>query len=141
MLFGGKNEMRKIGNILLLIAGILTILGTVGYIVASIMLFVFSGPAYKDALIEGLTNGTIHSSLPGTPEQVAGEIQVIFLAFAIVCAVEVLFAIGCAVVAFLARSKQSSGLYIANIVLGVLNGSIFSIIGGILGVLPGDNAQ
>lgn len=133
--------MRKIGNILLLIAGILTIVGSLGCVAGAITLLIFSDPSYHAMIVDGLSNGTIQSSLPGTPEEVATEIQLMFLIFGIVLAVEVLFAIGCAVVAFLARNKQSSGLYIANIVLGVLNGSIFSILGGLFGVLSADKKE
>ena len=127
--------MKKIGNILLIIAGVLTIIGSVGCLIGAIVLGVFSSPQFTQMIIDGLANGTIKSSIPGTPEQVAAQVQLVFLILAIVWAVEVLFAIGCAVVAFLANKKQTSGLYIANIVLGVLNGSIFSVVGGIFGLV------
>ena len=130
--------MRKIGNVLLIIAGVFAILGSVGCLIGGIVLFVFSSPQYTAMIIEGLENGTIRSTLPGTPEQVAMQVQLMFLIFAIVLIVEVAIAIGCAVVAFLARSKQSGGLYIANIVLGVLNGSLFSVLGGIFGLVGKD---
>lgn len=127
--------MRKIGNILLIIAGIFTIIGSLGCLGGSIAMFVFAGPQYTNAIAEAFANGTIHTTLPGTPEQAAAMFQSMLFAFAIVLAIEVLVAIGCAVVAFLANSKQTSGLYIANIVLGVLNGSLFSVLGGIFGLV------
>ena len=101
----------------------------------AIALIVFSGPQYTSMIIEGLQNGSIQSTLPGTPEQVTAQIQLMFLVFGIVLAVEVAIISGSAAVAFLAKSKQTSGLYIANIVLGVLSGSVLLIVGGILGLV------
>ena len=127
--------MRKIGNVLLLIAGILAIFAAVASLAGAIASIVFSGPQYTSMIIEGLQNGSIQSTLPGTPEQVTAQIQLMFLVFGIVLAVEVAIISGSAAVAFLAKSKQTSGLYIANIVLGVLSGSVLLIVGGILGLV------
>ena len=127
--------MRKIGNVVLLIAGILAIFAAVASLAGAIAFIVFSSPQYTSMILEGLQNGTIHSTLPGTPEQVAAQIQAMFLIFGIVLAVEVAIISGSAAVAFLAKSKQTSGLYIANIVLGVLSGSVLLIVGGILGLV------
>ena len=127
--------MKKIGNVLLLIAGILAIFAAVASLAGAIALIVFSGPQYTSMIIEGLQNGSIQSTLPGTPEQVTAQIQLMFLVFGIVLAVEVAIISGSAAVAFLAKSKQTSGLYIANIVLGVLSGSVLLIVGGILGLV------
>ena len=130
--------MRKVGNILLLVSGILSIVGCVSSIVGSVLLFVFSSPAFTNTIIAWIQNGTIHSSFPGTPEQVAMAIQTMFLSFAIVLAVEILVAVGCSVVCFLAYSKQKHSLYIAAIALGALNGSATAIVGGIFGVITKD---
>lgn len=127
--------MRKIGNVLLLIAGILAIFAAVASLAGAIALIVFSGPQYTSMILEGLQNGSIQSTLPGTPEQVTAQIQAMFLIFGIVLAIEVAIISGSAAVAFLAKSKQTSGLYIANIVLGVLSGSVLLIVGGILGLV------
>ena len=127
--------MKKIGNVLLLIAGILAIFAAVASLAGAIALIVFSGPQCTSMIIEGLQNGSIQSTLPGTPEQVTAQIQLMFLVFGIVLAVEVAIISGSAAVAFLAKSKQTSGLYIANIVLGVLSGSVLLIVGGILGLV------
>lgn len=127
--------MRKIGNVLLILAGIFAILGCLGALGGSIALIVFSGPQFKQMIIDGLANGTIKSDLPGTPEEIATGVQAIFLGVGIFLAVEVLFTFGCAAVSFAAKAKQTSGLYIANIVLGVLTGSIFALVGGIFGLI------
>ena len=127
--------MRKIGNILLLISGILSIVGTVGFIIASIIFFVFASPAYTAQITKMIAEGTINTNIPGTPEAAAAQMQNIFLIIAIIVTVEVAFSIGCAVLAFVARKKENSGLYITNVVLGVLNGQIFAILGGIFGIL------
>ena len=126
--------MRKVGNILLLVSGILTILGAIGVLVGSIVMFVISSPAYTQMIIDGLKSGEIHSDIPGTPEEVAAQVQRIMFIMAIVLLVVFAFEVGCSVVALLAHKKETSGLYIATIVTGVFCGGILAIVGGILGI-------
>ena len=127
--------MKKIGNIMLLVAGIYTIVGAISCLASAIICFVFSSPLLTPEIIKAIEAGQIHSSFPGTPAEIAAQIQIMLLVGGIVCAVEILFSAACAFIAFFGRIKQTEGLYIANIVLGVVNGSPFSIAGGVLGVI------
>lgn len=129
--------MKRIGNILLLVTGILAIIGTVGYIAVSTLFYVFASPSFTDTIKSGIESGTIkvQGYTSGDATEYAKTTQLVLLIAAIIFTIQVLFSIGCALIAFLARKKESAGLYITNIVIGVLNGSIFSIVGGILGIL------
>ena len=131
--------MKKVGNILILLAGIFTIVGAVGVLIGSIVLFALTSPSATQTIINGIKDGTIQSDLPGTPEEVAAALQASFAVIAVVLLIITFVEVGCAVLAFLARKKQTQGLYIANLVIGILGGSLFSIIGAILCIA--DNSE
>lgn len=124
--------MKKAGQVLLLISGIFTIISTIGVIVGGIVCLFFAGPEARQWIIDGIKDGTITTTIPGTPEEVAAILQSTLLIVGISLLVSIVVTVGCAVVAFLATKYDSKGLYIANIVLGIVGGSIFSLIGGIL---------
>ena len=127
--------MKKAGNIVLLISGILSIISAVSCLAGGIIMLAFTSPAAYNLIVEGLKSGTISSTLPGTPEQIALTIQAMFLGYGIACVVESLFMAACAVFAFMARAKESLSLFITNIVLGALSGSLTAIAGGIFGII------
>ena len=69
---------KKAGSILLLISGILAILGGAGLLIAGVVFFTMKdNPEIRNALIQGLDNGTITSTLPGTHAQQAEQIQTV----------------------------------------------------------------
>ncbi len=125
-------DMKKAGQILLLISGIFTIISAIAVIIGGIVCLVFAGPELRQVIIDGIKDGTITTTIPGTPEEVAAILQSTFLVVGISLLASVIVIVGCAVVAFLGVKFNSKGLYIANIVLGIVGGSIFSLIGGIL---------
>lgn len=123
--------MKKVGNILLLVATILAFISAAGTLIASILMFIFSGPAMTGAIIEGINNGTIHTDMTGTPEQIAVKVQSVFLITGIILIIVFALEVACAVVTIISRKKDKEGLYIADIVLGVFSGSLFAIIGAV----------
>ena len=127
--------MKKAGNILLIISGVFAIISAVGCLIGGIVMLVMSGPSFFDKIVALVESGEIHSSHQGTPEEIAAFIQFVFMVCGIVCMTEVGFCSACGVVAFLGKKKETEGLYIANIILGVLSGSIFAIVGGVLGIV------
>ena len=127
--------MKTATKVLLIIGGILAILSALSFLAGGIVLVVFSGPQFYDTILKMIQDGTAHSSLPGTPEQQVATIQSAFLIAGIVLLVEVLFLAIQAVIAFMASSRRSNTLYIANIVIGVITLSVFNLAGGIVGLV------
>ena len=132
--------MKKASSIVLLISGILTILGLVAYLVLSIVHLAMGG------FMVAVQNGTI--SYPDVPQSVWNFIDSIFgnhiinderIAYMFtrgsVYLVFALFCIPAAILAFAARNKNSTGLYVCCIVFGVLSGTGLATIGGILGLI------
>lgn len=127
--------MKKASDILLIIGFVLGILGVIIGIVLTITLFAFAGN--RDAIIEGLQNGTIHTSFVGTVEQQADAIIRIARGAAIGGLVGVILSIVFCVVSLLAERKGTAGLYIAALIFSVLATNIVSIVGAILGLVSG----
>ena len=127
--------MKTVTKVLLIIGGILAILSALSFLAGGIVLVVFSGPQFYDTILKMIQDGSAHSSLPGTPEQQVATIQSAFLIAGIVLLVEVLFLVIQAAIAFMASSRRSNALYIANIVIGVITLSVFNLAGGIIGLV------
>ena len=134
--------MKKATQIVLLVAGIIAIILAVLYFVLGI-LYVAAGvfvalldagsitwadlPQWAIDLLEKISAGHTYETLAAAS---AGLIAggVVLLIMAILC-------VPAAILSFQARSKDSKGLYIACIVLGVLSGTGVAMIGGILGLI------
>ncbi len=128
--------MKKASNILLLIGGILTLVSLGGLLIAGIVLVVLGSPALTPYLIEGINNGTVHTSFPGTPEEQVALIQTVLSTTGTCLLLYMIPVTVAGVFAFIARSKQRTGFYVAAIVLAaiftycapVIVGSIFGLI-------------
>ena len=127
--------MKKASEILLLIGFILGILSVVGTLVTSIVFFVLGSPAFYDTLLAGLKDGSTKSDFPGSPEEQAALIQAMFNIIGACCIVGMLVEVAAVIVAFFARQRQTQGLYIATIVLGVLSGGTCLLVGSIFGLI------
>lgn len=110
--------MKKIGNILLLIAGIFGIIAAALLLIFAIVSFAGIGAAASQA--GGEDAGTI--ALGGT---VLGVVLLIALI------PEIISIVFC----FRARKVGTQGSYIGCLVLGILGGNILAIIGGVLGLV------
>lgn len=127
--------MKKASQILFLISGIFSIIYSVLMFVFSILFIVFSNPEFKQTIIDGIVDGTIHSSFPGTPAEQAAAIQEMFLVAGVIFIFIFMFSVANAVLSFIARNKHNTGMFVVNIVFGFLSGIILNSIGGILGLV------
>ena len=131
--------MRKASDILLIISAVLAFLLAFGYLAGGIVFFVFASPQSYALLVEQIANGQIEiNPAPATPEEGARAIQLVFLILGIVMLVLMLFAIAEGVLALFAKKKHSTVLYILNVVMGFLSGTLVSVVGGILGIVSKD---
>ena len=130
--------MKKASDILMLISGVISILWAVGYLISAIVFFVLCSPQATEFIVNGLKDGTIHSTLPGTPEEIAAALQIVFLTIAVIMVVALAFAITCAVFSFTTKNSRSTIGYILVLVFGVLSGTFVGTVGGILGLVSKD---
>lgn len=134
--------MRKVSNILFLVGGILAICTAFAFLCSAVVFYIFASPMTTDLIIKGLEEGNIHSTLPGTPEEVAAAIQIAFLIVAIMMTVFIVFAIVSVVVSFLARKENASrALFILNIIFGLLGGSEVNVVGGVLALIDSNRKR
>ena len=125
--------MRTASRILILIGAIFSIIMTTTFVIAGL---VFLGIAADKAnLLEGINNGSIRTSTPGTPEEQAAVLQLTFQIIAYVFLVIAFINICNTVISFVARKVQSNALYITCLILGFISfveinsfGSIFGLI-------------
>ena len=131
--------MKKAAKILFLIAGIVAILGAVGYLVSGIVFFALSGDASRQIVIDMINSNQIDTSgMSGTVEEVATIIQATFLATGVVFLIFAIFSVVAIIFAFKARNTDKKALFIVNIVLGALSGTAVGIVAGIFGLIAGD---
>lgn len=134
--------MKKATQIVLLIAGILAIICAVAYLISSIVYFAAGGVAVM------IANGTIpESDFPQWAQQIIDQIsagkeygswEALAAALFTAGAFLLIFAIFCvpaAILSFIAKSKDSKGLYICCIIFGILSTTIVATAGGILGLI------
>ena len=127
--------MKKASDILLIIGFVFGVLGVISGIVLVITFFSISGN--RDVIIEGLNNGTIHTTLSGTVEEQADAICRMFRGVATGGIAVVVFGAIFCVVSLLAERKGTTALYIAALIFSVLATNIISIVGAVLGLLSG----
>lgn len=134
---------KKAGSILLLISGILAILGGAGLLIAGVVFFTMKdNPEIRNALIQGLDNGTITSTLPGTHAQQAEQIQtVMFPSMAISFIIAAILLVVSAVIYFVARKSMARTPVIVALVFSILSGGILPIIGSVLGLIGTDGSK
>ena len=129
--------MKTAGNILLVIAGIFSILCLLAGIAGTVVLFIFSSDAFADGIRELIKNGTFKPDETKSIEEAIKIVQHGCKIGAICSLIGSILFLAAAVVAFVGMKIEKMGMYIANIILGVFTASILAIIGGILGVAGG----
>lgn len=131
--------MKKAAKILFLVAGIVAILGAVGYLVSCIVFFALSSEASRQFVIDMINSNQIDTTgMTGTAEQIAPVIQATFLATGVVFLIFAIFSVVAIIFAFKARNTDKKALFILNIVLGALSGTAVGIVAGIFGLIAGD---
>ena len=127
--------MKKASNYILLAGIIYSFVVVVTLCVLAGIFLSFNNPNGKQAIIEGIQNGTFHTSFTGSTEEQADQVIILFVALAIIFFVMAFFALINAFVAIMGKSKKTQGLYILNIVLGVISGVYVNAIGAIFGLV------
>lgn len=127
--------MKKASNYVLLAGIIYSFVVVVTFCVVAGIFLSFNTPEGKQAIIQGIQDGTIHTSFTGTTEQQADQIIILWVGLAIAFFVMAFFALINAFIAIVGKSKKTKGLYILNIVFGVISGVYVNAIGAIFGLV------
>lgn len=127
--------MKRLARTFIRIGGILAIVFAACFALAMVVFIVLATPVFTQVLVDGFSSGNFTSDLPGTPEEKALAVQIIFGVMAAVYGLVAGFGLASALVSFKALKSDSKGLYIANIVFGILSCSSFNTAGGVLGVI------
>lgn len=127
--------MKRLSKTFLRVGGIVDFVVAGSLFITVIVFAILASPLFTDILVEGFEEGANHTSFPGTPEEQAFAIQMLFLGFAVGFALLVACFIVAAVFSFKAINNYTKKMLITNIVLGFVMGSNFSAAAGILGVI------
>ena len=127
--------MKKASNYVLLAGIIYSFVVVVTLCVVAFIFLSCNTPDGKQAIIQGLLNGTIQTSFTGTAEQQANQIIVLLSILAITYFVIAFFALINAFIAIMGKSKKTKVLYILNIVFGIISGVCVNAIGAIFGLV------
>lgn len=138
--------MKKASKVLLLIAGIVSIVMAILWLVLSIIEFVRAGEVYAIYTARNAGNAVVppdwymeyfkaHHSEYKTflefTEAYAGS----FILTGVLYMVFFVFCIPCAIISFISKNRENKGLFICDIIFGVLSGTGLSILGGIFGLI------
>ena len=127
--------MKRLSKSFLRVGGIIDIVIAASMFITVIVFAILASPVFTDALVKGFENGTAHTAAPGTPEEQAFAVQIVFLGLAVGFSFIVVGAIIASIFSFKAVKNYNKGMLIANIVLGFACGSKFSAAAGILGTI------
>lgn len=127
--------MKKASSILYLVGAIVSIILIVTFGALASLYIVFALPEFKNAIIEGLQNGSIKSSIQGTPEEVATAIQHMFVIMGTIFSIVAAFNIVNTVICFLSRKVNNHTNSVLNIIFGLLSFTEVNAIGGIFGLI------
>ena len=133
--------MKKAANILFLIGGVYALVGLLSLVVTGVLLIVFSTSGLTDVIKQAIIDGSIQTSYQGTIEEVTKLVQITLLTSGIIVLCFVPLCIVSSILSFKARNSRSHGLFIANIVFGVLSGNDVSVVGAIFALIKGDTIE
>ena len=124
--------MKEASRILILIGFVFAVLGAVFTLAFAIFSVVVASPSSTSMIIDGLKNGTIHTSFVGTVEQQAAAIQKIFVGLSIIMFISFAIEVGSSIFAFMANHRDSIAVTVCALIFAILTGNIILIIGAIM---------
>ena len=126
--------MRNASKILLIVGAIVSIVVAVIFLIVGAIMAVAAAVPTSE-IVAQIQNGTITTTASGTAEQQAEAFKAMSTGLAAFFLIVGVFNIVNTVLAFVANAKKAKGLYIANIVFGVLSLTEVTLVGGIFGLI------
>lgn len=127
--------MKTATKVLSIIGAVCAFLGAVGFVICSILFLTFAGPYWTPYIVNMLKEGDIYSSLPGTPEEQAAAIQIIFLVTGISFIPGALVSVAGGILALVNANRLNFIIAVLTIVFGVLTGNMFLLVAGVLAII------
>ena len=124
--------MRKLSNTFLTVNMIFGFVFLALFVGSAIMMFVFA--SFKDLIMEGIQNGTIHTN-SDDPEIALSIAQGVLIGVGVMLLIFGILCLPSAIVSASARNSKSKGKFITAIVLSALSFTYFGVAGGVLGIL------
>lgn len=138
--------MKKASKVLLLISGIISIIMAIVWLVVAIIEFVRAGEV--QAIYAATQSGTV-VTIPDWYREYANAhlreytdfkaftdaYSASFITSGVIFLLMGLFCIPGAIIAFISKNRENKGLFICDIVFGVLGGTALNLVGGILGLV------
>ena len=127
--------MRKASKIIFLVAGIYSIATVVLLFVFGILFEVMSSKESTATVIEAIERGIITTAYVGTVEEKAAFVQSLYGGFGVAFFIFAAFGVVNSILAFIARGKDSKGIYVLNIIFGILSLIVVNVVGAIFGMI------
>lgn len=127
--------MKRASEVLILIGTILSFVTCGIMAIVGIVCLIVGSDAVKEALIEGIENGSITTTISDNAETAAAILQITFRTLGIVYIVWAVLLLTNGIVASNTRHNPSKNGYILNIVFGFLSCLSVNAVGGIFGVI------
>ena len=126
--------MRKAGNVVLIIGGVLALIGIIFTILVGVMFINIGNPDYANQVREAIQQA-YPSYTAEQVNQVMTQLTSMSAGMGIFMIVLAVFELIGAVLAFITAKIQNKVMYVLCLVLGILTGNLFFLIGGILGLI------
>ena len=126
--------MKSASKVLIILGSIFSFIGVLVLLIFSIVFFVTSSNGGRDALVEGIKNGTITSSYTGTPEEVADAVQVMARILAMVFLSISLIYLIAPIISLIAMGSDSKTMHIVALVFSILGFDVILILGNIFSI-------
>ena len=126
--------MRVASRVLLIIGAVVSIICALTFLILGGVFSAVGSLSLAD-IEKGIQEGTINTGFEGT---VSEQAEAVKLLFTVLGAMFLVFGIACipnAVFAFIGMGRRGNGVYVCNIIFGVLSGTAVTILGGIFGVI------
>ena len=132
--------MKRAGNVLIIVGIVFAVISAITLVVGGILFLVFSNPVNREAIIQGLQDGTINTTFEGTLEEQAIQIQTLFQVLGIVFfIISAAYAVDILISSLAARGR-SKALYLTTLVFNVIFFNVLLFLGAVFG-LAGENEE
>lgn len=126
--------MRQASKVLLIVGAIVSIVVAVIFLILGAV-FAVAGAVPTEEIVAQLQAGTVTTTFQGTVQEQAEAIKGLSTGFAVFFLVVGVFNVVNTIIAFVSNAKKATGLYVANIVFGLLSLTEVALVGGIFGLI------
>ena len=124
-----NSGLKKASDILILIGYIISIIAAVAFLAFGIICVLIAAPNNKEIIINGLKDGSIHTSFVGTVEEQAAQIQSMFVYASIICFISAIIFILASIFSYFSTHRDEKHFQITSLIFAALTGNVVLIVG------------